>query len=379
MTKEILLTQNKISLLDDEDYHLISDKLWFIKESGDCYYATTDDRAMLNGVRIGKTISMHSLIMSCPKDFVVDHINGNGLDNRKKNLRIITAKENSARILRRKGKVKNYRGVKYDLDRNKWHASINNNGKVTFIGRYNTEVEAALAYDRQSLIMNRNNAILNFKQPNIAAPVIAFHGLQGSSKTTLLNFLNERLIQYGYQTATQNVKSTFANVAEDTLYMWEKMLEETGRRDLIEKVKTIEFKKHWYLNTSTFGESLDQNIWSDAFYNIIKYSITHTILVDDIRTAMNIEALTKLSAHRDVHLFALHAPEDVRKERVSTWRDNGSYTEKMQTKPEGLPSNFKWYDIDTSKPLVESQKYIIDKLFNIKEIINTSNSVFYKG
>lgn len=379
MTKEILLTQNKISLLDDEDYNLISDKLWFIKENGNCYYATTDDRTMLNGVRGGKTISMHSIIMRCPKDFVVDHINGNGLDNRKKNLRIITAKENSARILRRRGKIKNYRGVKYDLDRNKWHASINNSGKVMFIGRYNTEVEAALAYDRQSLIMNGDNAILNFKQPSIAAPVIAFHGLQGSSKTTLLNFLNERLIQYGYQTATQNVKSTFTNVAEDTLHLWEKMLEDIGRRDLIEKVKTTEFKKLWYLNTSTFGESLDQNIWSDAFYNIIKYSITHTILVDDIRTAMNIEALTKLSAYRNVHLFALHAPEDIRKERVSTWRNNGGYTEQMQTKPENLPNNFKWYDIDTSKPLVESQKYIIDKLFDIKEMINTNNSMFYKG
>ncbi len=84
----IPLTQGKYAIVDAGDYERLSQYRWYATRtrSGACYAATNMD---------GTTVFMHRLIMNAPKGKVVDHINGNGLDDRAANLRICTPGENA--------------------------------------------------------------------------------------------------------------------------------------------------------------------------------------------------------------------------------------------------------------------------------------------
>jgi hypothetical protein len=90
---------------------------------------------------------MHRLIISIPKEMVTDHKNGNRLDNRKENLRACTQAQNT----RNRGITQNinhsWKGYTYEKSRNKFKASIKVNGKSINLGRYETEHEAATAYN----------------------------------------------------------------------------------------------------------------------------------------------------------------------------------------------------------------------------------------
>ncbi len=83
-------------------------------------------------------IYMHRLLMDCTSKWVVDHINGNPLDNRKHNLRVCTHAQN----LWNTDKVKGYR---YKKDKNKWIAEIMKNRKYIFLGYFDTEEDAKMA------------------------------------------------------------------------------------------------------------------------------------------------------------------------------------------------------------------------------------------
>jgi hypothetical protein len=78
---------------------------------------------------------------------VVDHINGNRLDNRRANLRICTHKENSRNRTKSVGKTSKHKGVHYEADRKRWRASIRYDGKLICLGRYKSEEAASTAYD----------------------------------------------------------------------------------------------------------------------------------------------------------------------------------------------------------------------------------------
>ena len=97
---------------------------------------------------------MHRLIAGARPKEVVDHVNRNGLDNRRRNLRIATHGQNSANRIadrRRSGKTSQYKGVHFDKSRGKWAGHIHVNGKSRALGRFNTEIEAAAAYDRAAV------------------------------------------------------------------------------------------------------------------------------------------------------------------------------------------------------------------------------------
>lgn len=123
-----------------------------------------------------KTIKLHNyLIGEIPEGYVVDHINGNKLDNRRENLRIITTHMNN---INRKGRNGSsvYKGVSYDSSRDKWISSIQINGKTKHIGRFDSEEEAARAYDKESYMTYGEYAKLNF--PNEDLPVRMFVVMQ---------------------------------------------------------------------------------------------------------------------------------------------------------------------------------------------------------
>jgi hypothetical protein len=149
---EILLVEKKknkehIVLIDDDDYILISKyKLYYVKGRVFANY--------LDNKHKHKNIYLHRLIMGLyifDGDTIVDHINGNPLDNRKENLRIVYKGENNKNIKNKmKGSVSKYFGVIFDKESLKWRARIGLNRRKIHLGRFNTEEEAALAYNKKA-------------------------------------------------------------------------------------------------------------------------------------------------------------------------------------------------------------------------------------
>jgi hypothetical protein len=89
--REIPITKGKTLLVDDEDYELVSGFFWCASKGRHTYYAQS--RPGPRGAR--QCILAHRLIMRAPADTEVDHINENGLDCRRANLRLATRKQNS--------------------------------------------------------------------------------------------------------------------------------------------------------------------------------------------------------------------------------------------------------------------------------------------
>lgn len=124
------------ALIDKADAVIVMARRWSHLESGTTSYATTS----ING----RTVCMHRLLMNAARNQLVDHRNGNGLDNRRSNLRIATPVENGGNIRVARGSVP-FKGVSR-MD-GKFYAKICHNRKQMAIGFFDTAIEAALAYD----------------------------------------------------------------------------------------------------------------------------------------------------------------------------------------------------------------------------------------
>lgn len=148
-----------ISIIDDEDHHLVAGKTWSIAKG----YAInrTYPRGKYGPV---KTVSMHRLILNAPRTMEVDHINGNTLDNRKANLRLATRQENMRN--RRRSATNHssqYKGVVWIPERKKWRVVIKpTREKAELIGYFEDEHTAALAYDLWAIDVFGEFAYSNF-------------------------------------------------------------------------------------------------------------------------------------------------------------------------------------------------------------------------
>ncbi len=161
--KKIPLTQGKVAIVDDEDYEELSQFKWFAQKEPCTYYAAR--RIYLgNGAKNPKqkTIRMHRLLMNAKKKQEVDHINGNGLDNRKSDLRLCTHSENARNRRLRLGGSSLYKGVYWHKSRKKWQSQIVFNYQIKYLGRYDNEIEAAKAYDYAAKELFGEFALTNF-------------------------------------------------------------------------------------------------------------------------------------------------------------------------------------------------------------------------
>lgn len=115
-----------------------------------------------NGYAINdKAGRFHRIIMSAPNDMYVDHINHDGTDNRKKNLRLCTNAENQWNTQRQTNNISGYKGVGWYNPRKKWRVLIQINGKKKYIGIYDDKIEAAKAYNEAAIKYHGEFACLN--------------------------------------------------------------------------------------------------------------------------------------------------------------------------------------------------------------------------
>ena len=142
MSKNIILTQNKMAIVDDDDYYKVSKHIWCAKKSGgDIFYAIRREPMT------GKHIYMHKQIILADSSVFVDHINGNALDNRKSNLRICTHRQNLCNQKLSSANTSGYRGVSWNKLCGKWHAYIKVKQKRIHLGVYKDKAEAARVYN----------------------------------------------------------------------------------------------------------------------------------------------------------------------------------------------------------------------------------------
>lgn len=143
MVKEIPLTQGKFALVDDEDYDWLNQWKW------QAVKGTVKQRKVFYATRQAwspskKTVIMHRLIMNAPPGRMVDHINGDGLDNQKINLRLVTRRQNMQN--RHHKKTSKYPGVCWKKHCKLWVAKIQICKKSFHLGYFKSEKDAFEAY-----------------------------------------------------------------------------------------------------------------------------------------------------------------------------------------------------------------------------------------
>lgn len=152
----IPLTKGKWVLVDEDDFDSLSKYLWMVcinkKKSGKTVlYASREEG--------GKRIFMHHAVFGSKT--LIDHINRNGLDNRKANLRMATNSQNNANKSLQSNNTSGYKGVCWDKSRKKWIVQIKLNGKRVFYKRYEDLNEAISSYNKTALIIFKDFVYLN--------------------------------------------------------------------------------------------------------------------------------------------------------------------------------------------------------------------------
>jgi hypothetical protein len=152
-------------MVDDEDYEKFSKTNWFLKTevTNHSKYYRVCRRLTIGGKRTRIYLSRE--IMGNPIGMVVDHIDRNTLNNQKSNLRIVSYSHNSSNSKNRtrwsNHIISNFKGVYWCSSRNKWRPCIRVNGKLIYLGRFESELEAALAYDNAAIHYFKEHACTN--------------------------------------------------------------------------------------------------------------------------------------------------------------------------------------------------------------------------
>ena len=158
----VLGNSEKKAIVDDDDYSLVSKYNWYIQKRDRSSYVR--GRVVVGGIK--KVVSLHRLIMGVTekswKEIQVDHINHNGLDCRKENLRLCSATGNQRNTRKRKILSSKYKGVCWSKGRELFEANIWLDYKKINLGYYSNEEEAARSYDLNAIFLFKDYVNTNF-------------------------------------------------------------------------------------------------------------------------------------------------------------------------------------------------------------------------
>lgn len=140
--KPMQLSKGKYAIVDADDFEWLNQWKWT------CFSNTRYAARRFQKNNKATYVYMHRLIMNVSNNNQVDHINGDGLDNRRCNLRIVTIAQNHYNHKLLSNNKSGFNGVSWDKRLNKWVTCISVNNKTIHLGQYNNKIEAALAYNK---------------------------------------------------------------------------------------------------------------------------------------------------------------------------------------------------------------------------------------
>lgn len=155
MKKIKLAHSNKVAIIDDGDFDLVSRYKWHLSSN------KNGARTSVRTQGLCKVMYMHRLIMGNPIRGEVDHVNHDKLDNRKSNLRICTHSQNQWNYSKPRNNTSGFKGVYWHNYGKKWAAQIKVFGKRLHLGLFNSKIKAKIAYNKAALKYFKEFALLN--------------------------------------------------------------------------------------------------------------------------------------------------------------------------------------------------------------------------
>ena len=160
MVVEVPLSKGKTTLIDRDDFERVTKHKWYLGSMGKGYAA----HSVWQPGGKTKAIYLHRFILDAPPGMEVDHINGDPLDNTRKNLRLCTHKQNTYnQRVQTRVKASRFRGVRSSRGK-RWIAQIRVDGKQMYLGIFECEEDAARVYDEAAKKYFGEFAYLNLKE-----------------------------------------------------------------------------------------------------------------------------------------------------------------------------------------------------------------------
>ena len=159
----IPLSKGKMAVIDSMYYEWLSNWSWSAVEKSNTFYAKRNQSTK------PYTTRMHRQILSAPKGVEVDHKNGDGLDNRRCNLRMCTHSQNLMNMRKPQSNTSGYKGVGWHKGSCVWHAAIKYRKKRIHLGSFKDPVKAAIVYDKAAIKYFGEYANTNFPKQSYLA------------------------------------------------------------------------------------------------------------------------------------------------------------------------------------------------------------------